>query len=235
MCDKTIICLAKSYKHGGLCIAGRELNGSVIGPWLRPVSSRPGHEISESELRYPDGRSLQLLQIVRVPLAAHAPFEHQPENHVINGLGQWELQGRASWGQLYQSQDLHDVAFWRDHGNTIHGMADKLPTAAALAVGSSLKFVQLERIVVSVRTEAGYNGAASNRKVRAKFDYEGTHYLLTVTDPFITKKYLELVDGDHTLKRVFVCISLSEVLANTGCAYRLVASIITTARFEEAE
>jgi hypothetical protein len=44
---RRIVCLANSRKMNGRCIAGRELNEGKAGAWIRPVSDRPHHEVSE--------------------------------------------------------------------------------------------------------------------------------------------------------------------------------------------
>lgn len=46
---ETMICLANSRKTSGRCIAGKRLTDHL---WLRPVSSRITHEISEYDRRY---------------------------------------------------------------------------------------------------------------------------------------------------------------------------------------
>jgi len=72
MYEITMICLANSRKPpSGRCIAGKEFAGNKVGKWLRPVSARPGHEVSEDERRYESGIKAQLLGIMS---------KTQPEN-----------------------------------------------------------------------------------------------------------------------------------------------------------
>ena len=152
MTEKTIICLANSYKHGGRCIAGREVVGGEIGAWVRPISSRPGHEVGEHERHYADRGAVAVLDIADVSLVGHSPSGHQPENYVLAGNGSWRRLGSASWTQVYQCADAYDPAFWHDYGSTRLGQADKMSPREALEIGSSLKLILVHQLVISVRS-----------------------------------------------------------------------------------
>lgn len=58
---KSFLCLANSRKPGGHCVAGRTFKKDSYTGWLRPVSTRNTHEISDVELLYADGTGAQLL------------------------------------------------------------------------------------------------------------------------------------------------------------------------------
>jgi len=86
---KRIVCLANSYKTGGLCIVGREIVQNGFGNWVRPVSNRPTAEVSFLEYRYADNTSPRLLDIIDIPLLNPQPRQHQTENHVVDRTQRW--------------------------------------------------------------------------------------------------------------------------------------------------
>lgn len=119
---KTIICLANSRKPpSGRCIAGKEFEGNKAGKWLRPVSARVGHEVSEDERRYENGTKAQILDIVSVPLIQAAPFDHQVENCVLDNKNYWTKTGSANWAQVLACEDVFDPVFWGNSESTYHG------------------------------------------------------------------------------------------------------------------
>src|SRR5258706_13588071 len=83
MYEVTILCLANSRKPpSGRCIAGKVYkHGATNARWIRPVSARLSHEVSEEERRYEGGPKAQLLDIISVPLREPSPMGHQVENH----------------------------------------------------------------------------------------------------------------------------------------------------------
>lgn len=92
-----IVCLANSRKISGRCIAGKRTNDQA---WIRPISSRPKHEISEYDRRYADGETAQLLDIIEIPCIEKMPTGHQSENVLIDDQFYWEKKGRASWDDV---------------------------------------------------------------------------------------------------------------------------------------
>lgn len=233
MYRKTIICLANSYKHGGFCIAGKELVASKAGSWIRPVSPRPGHEVSLAEMRYPDQTTVGVLDIAEVTLAGRATLPHQPENHVLKSGSAWRRIGRASWATVLAAQDVPDDRFWGGAHDSTHGLADKLKIEEAEALGSSLKLVRAADLNFHVQLEPGYAQQPATRKVRLEFNYMGENLLLAVTDPRARDHFLAGEDGVYPCREALVCVSLSEVLS--GYVYRLAATIITPTRCESAK
>jgi hypothetical protein len=230
---RTIVCLANSRKPpSGRCIAGKELNNGQIGAWLRPVSDRQGHEVSEIERRYENGRRAQLLDVIQVPLIQPAPQGHQIENHVLDKRYCWVKQGVATWEQVVAAVDLADNAFWGNSRSTFHGTNDKVSEADVARIGGSLRLVRVNDLAMRVRTEEGFENNPSRRRVRGSFTVLGNHFLLSVTDPEMEERYLAQPDGEYAIGDAVVCVSMVEVW--NGFAFRVIASIITPQRCLQA-
>jgi putative nucleic acid modification protein with dual OB domain len=86
-CMKRIVILANSIKFGGRCVAGREIDGSNVGGWVRPVSSAEKEEISLLDQRFEDGSRAKLLDIVEIEMLKAKPHGCQTENHLIDSSG----------------------------------------------------------------------------------------------------------------------------------------------------
>lgn len=229
MYEETIICLANSRKPpSGRCVAGKQFPGGQLGKWIRPISARPGHEVSEEERRYEVGKKAQLLDIITVPLIHPSPSGHQVENHVLDADYYWTKVGVATWNQVQAAADPYDYAFWSNSQSTYHGCLDKVTEAAVAQVGSSLKLILVSNLQLCVRSESGYEGSPTRRRVRAQIDLQGRHYLLSVTDPEIEEEYLLKGDGRYDIADTALCISLAEVW--NGFAFRVVAAVITPER-----
>lgn len=224
--SKTIVCFANSRKTAGRCIAGKEWLDGAPGEWVRPVSMRPTHEISEGERRYKDGRDPQLLDIVSVPCESHEPLSHQRENHVIDAGYYWLPQGTLAW---------KDISGWLDQPATLwgtgHGSYAGLNNRVAIGRedGSSLYLVQVERLQLLVGHKAP-EYPDSKRGVRGEFSYRGATYRMDVTDPSIERKYLGQADGQYDIAKPVLCVSLGDPYQ--GYFYKLVAGVLHAERFK---
>jgi hypothetical protein len=231
MYEQTIICLANSRKPpSGRCIAGKVVDGGGVQQWVRPVSARPSHEVSEAERRYRDGTLAKVLDIITVPLVEHQPFGFQFENYVLDADYYWEKAGTASWADVLRAVDQFDAQFWSHSQSTYHGTNDKVAEADVAGFGSSLKLVHVHDLQITVELEDGYQGRPGKRKVRGRFTYRGRNYLLSVSDAVVEDEYLRRPDGQYAVGEAVLCISLVEVFH--GFSFRVIASVITQQRCE---
>jgi hypothetical protein len=113
---KRIVCLANSFKKGGSCVAGREIIGTRLGGWIRPVGDRSTAEVKSSESRYDKGVP-KLLDIIDVPLLRAEPRHHQTENHVIDASQRWVKASELPFEALAQMVD-RPASLWINSGST---------------------------------------------------------------------------------------------------------------------
>lgn len=225
---KTIVCLANSRKPpSGRCIAGREYRSGKFGDWVRPVSGRDSREVSEEERRFEDGTDPQVLDIISITMKRAVPHGHQQENHLLHDGYYWERLGRLSWTEALTAVDSPKGVLWENGCSSRHGLNDQVPQSRATTYKRSLYLVQPENLRIVVSTDD--NGRfASRRRVRAHFKLGKATYRLVVTDMPVERKFFAKDDGEYSIAKALVCISLSEPY--NGNAYKLAAAVITPNR-----
>jgi ATP-dependent DNA helicase RecQ len=218
---KDIICLANSRKYAGHCIAGKEIAGNQIGGWIRPVSSRDCGELTRKHIVMPSGRTPGLLDIISVPLKKHCPQSCQTENFGIDESQGWITKGVFPISEVSRLCDDIDH-LWINGYHSYSGLNDRVPLNRADAeLFSSLLLIKPERLIFTVA-----EGSKLLKKVRAKFDYRGETYWLTVTDPLIEDRYIKQNIGQYPVddKYPYLCVSIGE--PHEGFRYKLVAGVI---------
>lgn len=223
--EKTIVCVANSTKHLGRCVAGLELVNGVPTGWVRPVSDRPGREISEEDRRFESGQTCSVLDIVKIPFDRPEPLLHQRENHVIDGDYYWEKVGELPAAQLIASVQQHNQPMWPFCQSTNYGHNDKIPQALLPQIGSSLTLIQPAHADIVVSTDPGFNGAPGKVAVRANFSCGGQRNSLKITDPLVKADYMGRGHGTYRLNNPLMCISLAEPWAEQPYAFKVVASL----------
>lgn len=225
---ETIVCLANSRKISGRCVAGKRTGD---GSWLRPISSRSGHEISELDRRYSDGKTAKLLDVIEIPCIEERPHGHQSENVLIDDRFYWEKKGCASWDDILELVDPA-ADLWANGFSAYYNRNNRVPEILINDDGGSLCLIELDEMVLHAGPKAPDFGDMKPI-VRASFNYRGQHYKLDVTDPEYERACLEKGAGEYRLHSLVACISLSELHTNQNgetFAYKLVASIITKER-----
>lgn len=225
---ETIVCLANSRKISGRCVAGKRTGDNS---WFRPISNRAGHEISELDRRYSDGKTAQLLDVIEIPCIEESPHGHQSENVLIDDRFYWEKKGSASWDDVLELVD-QDADLWANGFSAYYNRNNRVPDGLIDEDGGSLRLIELDEMVLHAGPKAPDFGDMKPI-VRASFNYRGQHYKLDVTDPEYERACLEKGAGEYRIPSVVACISLSEPHTNQNgetFAYKLVASIITKER-----
>lgn len=221
---KRIVCLANSRKTGGTCVAGKEVQTNGYGGWIRPVSARPTAEVRTSESRYENNSSPKLLDIIDVPLLNPAPQHHQTENHVIDTAQRWAKIGELPWNALAHLRD-QPATLWINSDCTNTGAFNCISQAEAATQHDSLALITPDNFVVEVGSST-WNGK-TKRTYRGKFDYNGIHYSLSVTDTVACNAFATKDEGDYPLNDVYLCVSLTEPYVEDGRCHKLIAAIVS--------
>lgn len=221
---KTLVCLANSRKHSGRCIAG--IVDRTQEEWIRPVSARSGHEVSDVERQYGDGSEPRVLDIVRIPLIRRQPFGFQRENWLLHPEYHWEKIGRIGWDSLAVLEQ-HPETLWINGYSTFHGENDRIPVEQADTLADSLKLIRVDRMTLQVHAPSEAFGNP-RRVVRARFWHAGSEYALLVTDPEYENEYLAKPNGFYELGESFMTVSLGEPWE--AWVFKLVAAIVEAAK-----
>lgn len=222
----SIICLAKSRKTSGRCVAGKLVDGPNKGHWIRPVSGRPSGELSEDDRRFENGEFPALFDVINVPMKAVSPHAYQIENHLIDDSFHWAKTGQVAWADILPLVDQIEGPLWENWSSSTSGVNDRVdePRAANVvkAFGGSLCLIHVTNLTISVSVEgAAFQNA--KRKVRGEFQYSGHNYRVAITDPKIENQYFAGKDGDYAVGEALLCMSLGD--AYNGYAYKLIAAV----------
>ncbi|HEV2618948.1 MAG TPA: hypothetical protein VGU23_03305 [Acidobacteriaceae bacterium] len=216
---KTIMCLANSYKHGGRCIAGIDLDSNA---WIRLGGNSPDGALCPAEYVLDDGSEPRLLDLIEVELHYALPSAAHPEDWQIAPV-RWRLIHRPA-----SPAQLQAVTASADKATTIlRGYCDRMSAdeIRQKPMQSSLALVCPSDLHWWIR------GEGTKRKYRALFRRHHVTYDFALTDP----RWLERLDllpagiYPHATfagpaGETWLTVSLSEPFH--GWHYKLVAAVI---------
>ena len=219
--EKSVILLAKSYKHHNYCVAGID---RMTGEWIRFVSDNATiqHAISQEDMACENGTIPDVMDIVNVRCLSYSPSEHQSENYLIDPKYYWNKVGTATAAEVLAVHPPERFpALFYNTGKTV---TDEEIQALPMTKRRSLSLIQPSNVFINIKLWPGN----SNKKLTANFDYEGTTYkYINITDPVILAKGQNVAEGCHPVNRkVVFIVSLGDTFIQDNNHYKLIASII---------
>ena len=189
---KTVIILAKSYKKGHWCFAGRELTTNADGKyevqgWIRPVSSDEDSQgsIFNEHCEYATGEQAKVLDIVNLPVERHMPAPGQPENWLLNECEKWEKISHQGSVDTSYFQDM-PADLWLEQG--IETDRISLAYEATVPIAQSLNLIKPEDFYVTLSNDLDDYEGIYKKHITADFIYNGIHYEhLSITDPKVRR------------------------------------------------
>ncbi len=215
-----LVVLAKSWKCGGLCVAGKRLDGA--GAWLRLVADAQGGSLSASALRLAEGGEAEVLSVVEVPVAGAVPNGVQRENRLL-GPGRWRYLGAWDPQRLDELADA-PVDLWVDPAL---GPGRRFRPEHAVRCDRSLALVRVNGLTVRGRP---HPYQPSGYRFTGAFTYGGIQYDgFTITSPRVCSRLEAALrergvhQGTWSWGPVFLCVSASQPFH--GYHYKLIAEV----------
>ncbi len=161
-----ILCLANSFKRGGRCIAGIDLE---TNRWIRPIGQ--GHEGAIRGERLINGMEPELLDIIEIPLGTSADdLGCQPENRLLRP-GPWRRVG------VMEKDDV--MQYVEETDRLLHNFEKKVPLSEFESNIRKTEWKSLQLIHVA---NVHFSKNLWN-KTECNFLYSGRWYLLKTTCP----------------------------------------------------
>ena len=229
-----MVLLAKSYKPGGRCIAGRRVEFVeekivTLGDWVRPVANDGTGKgaLTVDMYTYEDGSEAKVLDIVNVPVIKAFPLDGQPENYAIDESKKWKKIDFLDAKCVRRNKD-EIGSVWNDTTTNSYTVTPEYD------VSQSLCLIQPSNFMITLSNDYNEHDEKYKRKIVANFDYSGISYAsISVTCPavrrMLSKKYpsegeeavtLSLNKGDNYT----LCMSLSPRFGREDLHYKLVAT-----------
>lgn len=254
MTTKIIVVLANSWKKGGRCLAGKEVQmacGQItsFGAWVRPIS--PGHvevagkseggQVTEPEMKRALNRAElpHLLEILEIPFARAVPSPEQPENWEVEQGPPWRSLGMCTADRLPQMVDA-PAALWDTSGSGWTKVDESLSKDAKFA---SLYLVAPQGQLVAEVGSRPRTSASLDQVLYKNLlvTYAGLTHEFRISDPSFDAEYRGQFPQVGTGKKVFVMprgthvtVSLTPAFSFTGQPpryhYKMAAAIIKPAK-----
>ncbi len=201
--------LTKSAKYGNNCVAGIDLSN---GQWVRLVTGDEASHgaVSDKALICKGGRSVEVLDVINVPVLRKCDDSIQPENVLLDEDACIEITGKMTLDDVLK---IHPLERKR---NILGNDYAYITEARVDTVGYSLILVEVSDLVILQE-----ENTEGKTKMKARFVYQGTEYEnMSITD----RKYYLTPSGTR-FERAVLVVSIGTPYK--GRYYKFVSAIFT--------
>jgi hypothetical protein len=209
------VCLANSFKEGGRCVAGIELDGNNNPKmekghpkWIRPVCNSLHGEIDTNLVAH-----LKILDITEISITGFPEEKNYQSENIWFSEDSLKILGRYNVENLKQICNSRNLIFGNRGKSVSEEIIDRLSYSLMLIKTSQFEVV--EKI---------YQDNKSKSQCRLVFTYNENLYDFPITDPAFLHRYKNNHDLLKSSKELLFCASLG--IAWNGWYYKLVAGII---------
>ncbi len=213
----TFICFSNSKKYGERCISGIAVGKSDSGhvsflkdnnrpKWIRPITNEQHGEIPAKLVK-----DIKILDIVGLEITQNCPNGYQSEN------------------VFFKPKSLKIVSSIKPSRNNLNKLIDGSHTTL---FGNTSKAVSVEQInelnysLIFIKPqsfEVHENCYAFVRRARGRFQYNGVHYDLPITDVSFLQT---LINGVPSFSQDNVYLTISLGIEFEGWHYKLIAGVV---------
>jgi len=212
-----IICLSNSFKAGGRCLAGIEINNDnkigiyKRGPrWIRPVCKTDQEQVPNNISR--NYKYYDLIEFNSDP--SYKRTDYQSENLLIRDNKLKYI------GKVNISGPLSDLCNNNTDKNIFGNISNFVSKIEVNSLKYSLMMIEINKF--EVVTVDRYGSTSPQR--RLKFSYHNTIYDLPITDPIFLQNYEHDNDILRNLNNLFIILSLG--VEFNSKYYKLVATLL---------
>lgn len=209
------VCLANSFKEGGRCIAGVELDNNNNPKienghpkWVRPICKTTHGEVPTHLIAH-----LNILDIIEIDVTGYPEKSGYQSENVLFRENSIRLVGRFNSNNLNQHCNTRNLIFG-NRGKAVSEEAIGDLTYSLMLINTN-QFEAIEKI---------YDDNPNRPQVRLVFSYNRNQYDLPVTDPVFIHNYQSNPDILESVTDVYLSLSLAIVHNNWHS--KLVAGII---------
>lgn len=209
---KQICILTKSYKHGGYCVAGIDINTKE---WVRLVNSdNPNTDEIRKEQMFLNGKTIECLDIIEYDFIKNIPTSCQTENWLLNPSLKPKFIKSISIEELANFIKIEKDDFF------IFNNANLLKANEISKIKRSLYIFHVQNLKIEASTYESYGEIRFRYK--CTFDYKNSHYdNISLTDPI----YRDVTQDGTNLSNALIVASLPCVPYNDDLFYKFVAKI----------
>lgn len=209
------VCLANSFKEGGRCVAGIEINNNNEikmhnghPKWIRPVCNSLHGEIETNLVAH-----LRILDIIEFEITGFPDDSNYQSENVFFSKNSMNIVGRYDMEKLKSFSNTRNLIFNNRNKSVSEDEIERL--------SYSLMLVNIDRFEVIKKT---YEDNRSKPQCRLIFTYNNDQYDFPVTDPAFLHRFQNKPDLLKFRKEILLCVSLG--IEWKGWHYKLVAGII---------